>query len=75
MQQHDLVVVGGGMAGVCAAIQGARLGLRTLLVERELVLGGCANSTFRLHLGGAHTGPHHNSYSRETGIIDFREFN
>ena len=70
MRKYDLVVVGGGMAGVCAASQAARLGLNTLLIERELVLGGCANSTFRLHLGGAHTGPHHHAYSRETGIIE-----
>lgn len=67
MAEYDLIVVGGGMAGVCAAIQAARLGLRTTLLERELVLGGNANSTFKLHLEGANSP---SSYARETGIIE-----
>ncbi|MBU7004967.1 MAG: FAD-dependent oxidoreductase [Theionarchaea archaeon] len=61
----DVVVVGGGLAGVCAAIQAARLGSRTVLIERELVLGGNSNASFRLHLLGAAT-----PYGRETGIIE-----
>ncbi|MEQ7129089.1 FAD-dependent oxidoreductase [Actinopolymorpha sp. B11F2] len=36
----DLVVVGGGPAGVPAAIQGARLGSRVLLIEKNGGLGG-----------------------------------
>lgn len=64
---YDLVVAGGGMAGICAAIQGARLGLKTVLIERELSLGGNANSTFKLHLEGANSPPR---YARETGIIE-----
>jgi len=61
----DVVVVGGGLAGVCAAIQSARLGSRTALLERELVLGGNSNAHFKLHLLGAAT-----PYGRETGIIE-----
>lgn len=38
----DLLVVGGGVAGVAAALTGARRGLRVLLLEREQVLGGTA---------------------------------
>lgn len=67
MEAYDLIVAGGGLAGICAAIQAARLGMRTALLERELVLGGNANSTFRLHLEGANSPP---AYARETGIIE-----
>lgn len=40
----DVLVVGGGMAGVGAAIASSRAGCRTLLVERESMLGGLATA-------------------------------
>ena len=49
--QYDLVVVGGGIAGICAAISSARLGLRTALVHDRPVLGGNNSSEVRVHLG------------------------
>jgi len=36
----DVLVFGGGPAGICAAIQAARAGARTLLVEKSSILGG-----------------------------------
>ena len=36
----DLVVVGGGLAGVCAAITAARSGIKVVLVQDRPVLGG-----------------------------------
>ncbi len=39
---YDVVVIGGGVAGVSAAIASARKGCKTLLVERESALGGLA---------------------------------
>ncbi|NJO67898.1 MAG: FAD-dependent oxidoreductase [Bacteroidetes bacterium] len=48
----DLVVVGGGVAGVCAAISAARLGLKVALIHDRPVLGGNNSSEVRVHLGG-----------------------
>ena len=46
---YDVAVIGGGPAGAVAAIQAAQLGARTLLVEKNGMLGGTttsAGSTF-----------------------------
>ncbi len=40
----DVLVAGGGSAGLAAAVASARLGARTLLVERHGVLGGMASA-------------------------------
>ena len=39
-ESFDVVVIGGGSAGMTAAIQSARAGARTLLVEKQAQLGG-----------------------------------
>ena len=44
MKNYDLIVVGGGPGGLPAAIAAARMGMKTLLVERSAALGGLANS-------------------------------
>ncbi len=48
----DLVVCGGGIAGTCAAITAARLGLKVALVQDRPMLGGANSSEVRVHLGG-----------------------
>ncbi len=48
----DLVVVGGGIAGTCAAISGARLGLQVALIQDRPVLGGNNSSEVRVHVNG-----------------------
>ncbi|MEQ9441346.1 MAG: FAD-dependent oxidoreductase [Cyclobacteriaceae bacterium] len=48
----DMVVVGGGMAGTCAAISGARRGLNVALIQNRPVLGGNNSSEVRVHLMG-----------------------
>jgi len=41
---YDLVVIGSGPAGHHAAIQGAKLRKRVLLIERKAIVGGiCVN--------------------------------
>ncbi|MBN2449181.1 MAG: FAD-dependent oxidoreductase [Lentisphaeria bacterium] len=40
--QYDVVVVGGGIAGVAAAVAAARNGASTCLLEKEFALGGLA---------------------------------
>lgn len=37
---YDVIVVGGGSAGICAASQAARAGAHTLLLEKSACLGG-----------------------------------
>lgn len=44
--EYDVVVVGAGPAGVCAAIAAARGGAKTLLVERYGFLGGMWSAGF-----------------------------
>lgn len=41
---YDVVVVGGGIAGMAAAIAASRNGARTLLVEKMFMLGGLATA-------------------------------
>ena len=48
----DFVVVGGGVAGICAAIAAARTGSRVALIQDRKVLGGNNSSEIRVGLGG-----------------------
>lgn len=67
----DLLVVGGGLSGVCAAITAARAGVKVVLVQDRPVLGGNSSSEVRLWVLGAtsHLG-NNNRWSREGGVID-----
>lgn len=69
--QADFAVIGGGLAGVCAAISAAREGLKVVLVQDRPVLGGNASSEVRLWILGAtsHMG-NNNRWAREGGVID-----
>lgn len=68
-ERHDsfaVVVVGGGLAGLCAAISAARGGARTALVHNRPVLGGNASSEIRVPPAGA---GYHTPFAMETGVI------
>jgi hypothetical protein len=67
----DLVIVGGGLAGTCAAVTAARAGIRVILVQDRPVLGGNCSSEVRLWILGAtsHMG-NNNRWARESGVID-----
>ena len=49
---YDLVVVGGGMAGCCAAVSAARQGVKVALIQNRPVLGGNNSSEVRVGLSG-----------------------
>ncbi len=64
----EVLVVGGGMTGVCAAIASARQGARTALVHERSVLGGNASSEIRMHICGASSNMTKEN-AEETGIL------
>ncbi len=49
---YDLVVVGGGYAGMGAALSGARMGCRVALIQNRPVLGGNGSSEVRVWAKG-----------------------
>ncbi len=53
----DLVVVGGGIAGTCAAVSAARHGLSVALIQDRPVLGGNNSSEVRVWLQGSRNLP------------------
>ncbi|MFA6907130.1 MAG: FAD-dependent oxidoreductase, partial [Sphaerochaeta sp.] len=61
----DFCVVGGGLAGLCAAVAAARNGLRVALVHDRPMLGGNASSEIRMWISGAR-----GKGVRETGILE-----
>ena len=65
----DFCVVGGGMAGLVAALAAARHGARVVLMHERPMLGGNASSEIRVHICGA---DRHNQIPnlRETGILE-----
>jgi hypothetical protein len=68
--EYDVAVMGGGMAGMCAAVAAARNGASTVLVQDRPVLGGNASSEIRVNMNGVtHQRPDWKA-KRETGIIE-----
>ena len=61
----DFCVVGGGLAGMLAAISAARHGVKVALMHERPMLGGNASSEIRMWVGGAH-----GENNRETGILE-----
>ncbi|MDO5329069.1 MAG: FAD-dependent oxidoreductase [Coriobacteriia bacterium] len=52
-KHYDVVVIGGGLSGMCAAVSAARNGAKTCLVQDRSVYGGNCSSEVRMHIMGA----------------------
>ena len=63
--EFDVCVIGGGMAGMCAALAAARNGAKTALVHDRPVFGGNASSEIRMWICGAH-----GKDNKETGLLE-----
>ncbi|MEH6682020.1 MAG: FAD-dependent oxidoreductase [Sediminicola sp.] len=63
----DILIAGGGMAGLCAAIAAARNGSKVVLLQDRSRLGGNASSEIRMHISGA---SQLKQVWRETGILE-----
>ncbi|MGD7706507.1 FAD-dependent oxidoreductase [Microlunatus sp. Y2014] len=66
--EADITVIGGGLAGICAAITAARQGHRVALVQNRPVLGGNSSSEVRVWVCGATAHGAH-QWARETGVM------
>jgi FAD dependent oxidoreductase/F5/8 type C domain len=67
-QEYDVIVMGGGVGGVCAALAAAREGCRVVLIQNRPVLGGNASTEIGVGPAGAYAGGV-NPYYLETGLI------
>ena len=65
----EVLVAGGGLAGVCAAIAAARNGASVILVQDRSRLGGNSSSEIRMHVCGANNSKATTLW-RESGIIE-----
>ncbi len=63
--EADIVVVGGGLSGVCASVAAARDGAKVVLIQDRPVLGGNASSEMRMGIVGVLT-----DQAQETGILE-----
>lgn len=69
----DVLVAGGGPAGVACAIAAAREGAQVVLCQDRPVLGGNASSEIRMHVVGANSGRPCKDLileARESGIVE-----
>jgi hypothetical protein len=70
----DILIAGGGLAGVACALEAARCGAKVVLCHDRPVLGGNASSEIRMHVVGADCGGQRGmelqTEARESGIIE-----
>lgn len=62
----DVLVIGAGVSGYCASIQAGRCGVRTVLLEKDEVLGGNSGPNLGVGITGAER---YHAYAVETGIL------
>ena len=61
----DIIVCGGGLAGVCAAVSAARHGSQVILIQDRPMLGGNASSEMRMGIVGVKE-----DQCQEAGILE-----
>ncbi|MBI3463026.1 MAG: FAD-dependent oxidoreductase [Planctomycetes bacterium] len=71
----DVLIAGGGPAGVCAALAAARERAHVVLCQDRSVLGGNASSEIRMHVVGADSNGYRCGFpleveARESGVIE-----
>ncbi len=69
-KNYDIVIAGGGLPGVCAAIAAARLGKKVALVNNRGYIGGNASAEILVAVCGATGAQEFNFFAREDGIIE-----
>src|SRR5437763_7258243 len=65
----DVLVAGGGIAGVCAAVAAARTGARVVLLNDRSRLGGNSSSEVKMHIVGASCHKSRPGW-RESGLLE-----
>lgn len=65
----DVVVAGGGLAGVCAALSAARHGAKVVLINDRSRLGGNSSSEVKMHVVGASNHKARPGW-RESGLLE-----
>jgi FAD dependent oxidoreductase len=68
--ETEVCVVGGGTAGICAAVAAARNGAKVILVQDRPMLGGNASSEIRMWICGAH-----GKGNQESGLVEELQLN
>ena len=67
--ETDILVAGGGLAGVCAAVSAARHGARVVLLQDRSRLGGNSSSEVKMHVVGSNSHKSRPGW-REGGLIE-----
>ena len=67
-KKYGVVIIGGGLSGVCAALASARQGVSTAIIQARSVFGGNNSSEVRMHVCGANCHAEKKDLA-ETGIL------
>jgi hypothetical protein len=67
--ETDVLIAGGGLAGVCAALQAARSGAKVVLLQDRSRLGGNSSSEVKMHVVGANCHKGRPGW-RESGLLE-----